>query len=78
MDRIEPEAFRFFCPLFADELVWREPLEGLEPAAEVVGGNEVVKLLSELGMSASGFEWTPAMHTGNHRGAEEYAGGRPR
>ena len=50
MDRIEPEAFRFFCPLFADELVRREPLEGLEPAAEVVGGNEVVKVLSELGM----------------------------
>ena len=48
MDRIEPEAFRFFCPLFADELVRREPLEGLEPAAEVVGGNEVVKVLSEL------------------------------
>ena len=50
MDRIEPEAFRFFCPLFADELVRREPLEGLEPAAEVVSGNEVVKVLSELGM----------------------------
>ena len=48
MDRIEPEAFRFFCPLFADELVRREPLEGLEPAAEVVGGNEVVKVLSEV------------------------------
>lgn len=31
MDRIEPEAFRFFCPLFADELVRREPLEGLVP-----------------------------------------------
>ncbi len=50
MDRIEPEAFRFFCPLFADELVRCEPLDGLEPAAEVVGGNEVVKVLSELGM----------------------------
>ena len=50
MDRIEPEAFRLFCPLFADELVRREPLEGLEPAAEVVSGNEVVKVLSELGM----------------------------
>ena len=50
MDRIEPEAFRFFCPLFADELVRREPLEGLEPAAEVVGGNEVIKVLSELGV----------------------------
>jgi hypothetical protein len=33
-----------------DELVRREPLEGLEPAAEVVGGNEVVKVLSQLGM----------------------------
>jgi hypothetical protein len=78
MDRIEPEAFRFFCPLFADELVRREPLEAPEPSTEVIGGKEVVKLLSELGMGASGFEWTPAMHTGNYQGAEEYAGGRPR
>ena len=45
MDRIEPEAFRFFCPLFADEFVRREPLEGLEPTAEVVSGGYVRKVL---------------------------------
>lgn len=50
MERIVPEAFSFFCPLFADELVRREPLEGLQPSAEVVGGNELAKVLSELGM----------------------------
>ena len=50
MERIKPEALRFSCPLFADELVRSEPLQGLEPAAEVVGGNEVIKVLSELGV----------------------------
>lgn len=50
MEQIEPEAVRLFYPLLADELVRSKPLEGLEPSAEVVGGNEVVKVLSELGM----------------------------
>ena len=50
IERIEPEAFRLFCPLLADKLVRSKPLEGLEPSTEVVGGNEVVKVLSELGM----------------------------
>ena len=50
MERIEPEALRFLCPLFADELVRCEPLEGLQPSADVVGGNEVIKVLSELGV----------------------------
>jgi hypothetical protein len=36
MDQIEPEAFTFFCPLSADELIRREPLEGLEPEASTV------------------------------------------
>jgi hypothetical protein len=50
MERIVPEAFSFRCPLFADERVRRESHEVHEPSAEVVGGNEVVKVLSELGM----------------------------
>jgi hypothetical protein len=50
MERIEPEALRFLCPLFSDELVRFEPLEGLQSSAEVVGGNEVIKVLSELGV----------------------------
>jgi hypothetical protein len=29
-------------------------------------------------MSASGSEWSPAMHTGNHQGVGEYVGGTPR
>ena len=50
MERIEPEALRFLRPLFADELVRCAPLEGLQPSAEVVGGTEVIKVLSELGV----------------------------
>lgn len=48
MDWIEPESFGLFCPDFADELVWRESLEGFEPAAEIVCGDEVGEMLSEL------------------------------
>ena len=48
LERIEPEGFRFFCPLLADELVRREALEGLEPAAKVVGGDEVGEAQAEL------------------------------
>ena len=35
-------------PVLADELVGREALERLEPAAEVVGGDEVAKMPLEL------------------------------
>ena len=35
MGWIEVEAFWLFCPDFADELVWREALEGLQSSAEV-------------------------------------------
>lgn len=48
MEWIEPEALRFFCPLFANELVRRETLEGLQPSAEVVGVDEQVEMLFEL------------------------------
>ena len=36
------------CPLFADELVGREPLQCLETAAEVVGMDEACEMISEL------------------------------
>ena len=50
MERIDPEALRVFCPLFADELVRREPLEGLEPSAKVAGSNAVIEMSSQLGV----------------------------
>lgn len=48
MERIQPEALRLTCPLFADELERCEPLEGLEPPAKVVGADEVGEMLFEL------------------------------
>lgn len=35
-------------PSSTDELVWCQPLQGLEPACKVVGGNEVGEVLPEL------------------------------
>src|SRR5215204_5873924 len=51
VDWIEPEPLRLDCPSFGDELVWREAFEHLQPAAEVVGGDEVVEVPSELVMA---------------------------
>ena len=48
MERVQPEALRLICPLFADELERCEPLESLEPPAEVVGADEVGEMLFEL------------------------------
>src|SRR3954453_2197166 len=42
------EPFRLECPSFADELVGREALQGLEPAPEVVGGDEVSQVRAQL------------------------------
>jgi hypothetical protein len=42
------ETFRVGSPGFANELVGGEPLESLEPAAEVIGGDEVGEMLAEL------------------------------
>jgi hypothetical protein len=39
---------RFLEPCFADGLVWCEALQGLQTSTEVVGGNEVGEVLSEL------------------------------
>ncbi len=45
------EPFWLGSPLFADELVGRESLEGLEPAAEVVGVDEVLEVPPQLIMA---------------------------
>ena len=51
MERIECEAFGLIGPCLADELVGREALEGLEPAAEVVSRDEVGEMPAELVMA---------------------------
>ena len=48
MDRIEPESFGLFCPYFADVFVRGEALEGLQPPGEVVSGDEVVEVATQL------------------------------
>ncbi len=48
VDRIDGEPLWLICPGFADEFVGREALEGLQATGEVVGGNEVRKVASEL------------------------------
>ena len=44
MGWIEPELFRLDGPLFADELVGREALQGLQPAPKVVSCDEVYEV----------------------------------
>lgn len=44
MDWVESEAFRLGCPDFADVLVGRKALEGLEPLGKVVGHDEVAQM----------------------------------
>ncbi len=51
MDWIYDESIRLDCPLFADELVGCEALEHLEPSAEVVGVDEVLKVPTQLFMT---------------------------
>ena len=48
VDWIDYELFGLTGPLFADELVEREPLQCLETAAEVVGIDEGCEMISEL------------------------------
>ena len=48
MDRIEFEFFGLDRPPFADELVGREALQGLEAPAEIVGADEVGEVPFEL------------------------------
>src|SRR5215204_374377 len=48
VERVEPEPLGLECPSFTDELVGREPLQGLEPPGEVVGRHEIAQVLPEL------------------------------
>lgn len=48
MDGVDSESLRFRCPSFADELVRREALERLQSSPEVVGDDEVGKMLFQL------------------------------
>lgn len=48
MGRIEIESFRLGCSAFADEFVRAQSFEGLQTSAEIVGGDEVSKVLTEL------------------------------
>lgn len=50
MERTEAELSGSIVYWFAAELVRHKPVEGPEPPAKVVGRNEVVGLLSELGV----------------------------
>lgn len=47
-DRIEGEPFRFVFPSSADEFVWREAFERLQPARVVVGCDELAEMLSQV------------------------------
>jgi hypothetical protein len=51
VERVEGESLRLGCPCFADELVWSEALEGLQASSEVVCGDEVGEMTSELLMA---------------------------
>lgn len=46
MDRINPEAFGLGCPLLANKFIRGQAFERLEPTAEVVGIDEVGKMLA--------------------------------
>jgi hypothetical protein len=48
LERIEFESFRLGSPAFADVLVRRQALQGLQPSSVVVGVNEVGKVCFEL------------------------------
>ena len=48
MDWIEVESVWFICPGLTDVFVWGEALQGLEPACEIVGHDEVGQVVSEL------------------------------
>jgi hypothetical protein len=45
---IQPESFRLGCPALAEELVWCEAYECLEPTAEIIGFDEAREVFLEL------------------------------
>ena len=48
LERIEVESFGLFCPGPTDELVGCEAFEGFEPLGEVVGGDEIGEMVTQL------------------------------
>ena len=50
MDWIKFKSFRFSRPDLADVFIGRKPIEGLEPAGEVIGCHEVGKVCPQLAM----------------------------
>ena len=48
MDWVSIESFRLICPAFADELIWGQPFQSFETAGEVVGIDEVGKMLAQF------------------------------
>jgi hypothetical protein len=48
MERIESESVGLFFPELADEFVWREAFEGLEPPGEIVCGDEIRQMNPQL------------------------------
>ena len=48
MVRIYGEPIRFCRPLFADEFVWGEALERIEPSPDIRGVAEVLKMSPQL------------------------------
>ena len=50
MEGIECESVGLFCPELADEFVWREAFEGLEPPSKIVCGDEIRQMSPQLSM----------------------------
>jgi hypothetical protein len=50
VERIESESVGLFCPELADEFVWREAFEGLEPPSEIVCDDEIRQMSPQFSM----------------------------
>ena len=48
MDRVYGEPFGFDCPLFADDLIGGKAFDGHQPSPEIVGADEVGKVISQM------------------------------
>jgi hypothetical protein len=52
VERIESESVGLFCPELADEFVWREAFEGLEPPSEIVCDDEIRQMSPQFACKA--------------------------
>ena len=64
MDRIDPEPLGLGCLLFAGEFIRCQALQGLGPAAEVVGVDGVAPVLPELRVIARVQAFDPGLPEG--------------